>query len=202
MVKRFVATLLFLAGFLSLPAELQAQINVTVHEVGGSVVFNYSGSANITSLPPLGSGLALAVLEPATSSIFVGGVGPTNTNSYSLLSAPPNFGTGTSVPATTSSGDGVGVAGYLYLPQGYSSGVNISGTATYNGATIASLGMTPGTYTWTWNSGANADSLVLTITAPTPSPAPIPTLSEWAEIMMMFMMIATVGFYGWRTKQR
>ena len=36
---------------------------------------------------------------------------------------------------------------------------------------------------------------------PTP-PNPIPTLSEWAQIMMMFMMIATVGFYGWRMNQR
>ncbi len=38
--------------------------------------------------------------------------------------------------------------------------------------------------------------------APTPSPAPIPTLSEWAEIMMMFLMILAVGWYGRRLKQR
>ena len=35
-----------------------------------------------------------------------------------------------------------------------------------------------------------------------PSPAPIPTLSEWAKIMMMFLMILTVGWYGRRLKQR
>ncbi|NBS17472.1 MAG: IPTL-CTERM sorting domain-containing protein [Gammaproteobacteria bacterium] len=39
-------------------------------------------------------------------------------------------------------------------------------------------------------------------TTPTPSPAPIPTLSEWAKITMMLIMILAVGFYGWRTKQR
>jgi hypothetical protein len=51
------------------------------------------------------------------------------------------------------------------------------------------------------NSAASATTTPITPT-PTPSPAPIPTLSEWAKIMMMFLMIATVGFYGWRMKQR
>ena len=37
---------------------------------------------------------------------------------------------------------------------------------------------------------------------PTPTPAPIPTLSEWAKISMMFLMILTVGWYGRRMKQR
>ena len=39
-------------------------------------------------------------------------------------------------------------------------------------------------------------------TSPTPSPQPIPTLSEWGQIMMMFLMIVTVGWYGRRLKQR
>jgi len=34
----------------------------------------------------------------------------------------------------------------------------------------------------------------ITVTA-VPSPVPIPTLSEWAEIMMMFLMILTVGWH-------
>ena len=46
-----------------------------------------------------------------------------------------------------------------------------------------------------------ATSNVVTPTEP-PAPAPIPTLSEWAKIMMMFLMIATVGWYGRRLKQR
>ena len=37
---------------------------------------------------------------------------------------------------------------------------------------------------------------------PTPSPAPIPTLSEWAKITMMLIMILAVGWYGRRLKQR
>ena len=51
------------------------------------------------------------------------------------------------------------------------------------------------------NYQAQTSTFNITVTA-APSPAPIPTLSEWAQIMMMLMIIATVGFYGWRMNQR
>ena len=58
----------------------------------------------------------------------------------------------------------------------------------------------------TTGGGSSAANLLFTYIdptpSPTPSPAPIPTLSEWAEIMMMFLMILTVGWYGRRLKQR
>jgi IPTL-CTERM motif len=47
-----------------------------------------------------------------------------------------------------------------------------------------------------------ASNVTLTPASPPPPAQPIPTLSEWAQIMMMLMMIATAGFYGWRMKQR
>ncbi len=45
-------------------------------------------------------------------------------------------------------------------------------------------------------------SFNVAVAASNPDPRPIPTLSEWAQIMMMFLMIATVGFAGWRLKPR
>jgi hypothetical protein len=51
----------------------------------------------------------------------------------------------------------------LYVPSGYVSNTNISGTATYTNLTIAEAGLTPGTYTWSWGSGGNASTLVMTI---------------------------------------
>ena len=45
------------------------------------------------------------------------------------------------------------------------------------------------------------NTLTITIAA-APAPAPIPTLSEWAKISMMLLMILTVGWYGRRLKQR
>lgn len=44
-------------------------------------------------------------------------------------------------------------------------------------------------------------NLVVGPIPPTP-PNPIPTLGVWAQLLMMFMMIATAGLYGWRMKQR
>lgn len=51
------------------------------------------------------------------------------------------------------------------------------------------------------NYQAQTTTFNITVTA-APSPAPIPTLSEWAKISMMFLMILTVGWYGRRLKQR
>ena len=61
---------------------------------------------------------------------------------------------------------------------------------TYNGSNLSSSVSNPATLTG------------VPTTPPAPSPAPIPTLSEWAQIMMMFLMILTVGWYGRRLKQR
>ena len=52
------------------------------------------------------------------------------------------------------------VAVLLAVPQGYLTGA-ISGTSTFNNATFASLGITPGTYTWTWGTGMHADSFTI-----------------------------------------
>jgi hypothetical protein len=43
--------------------------------------------------------------------------------------------------------------------------------------------------------GSISDPIIPAI-AVNPSPAPIPTLSEWAQLMMMLLMLALVQFYG------
>ena len=41
------------------------------------------------------------------------------------------------------------------MPEDYTSGDPLTNSMTFNNATFASLGVTPGTYTWTWGTGAN-----------------------------------------------
>jgi VPDSG-CTERM motif len=57
---------------------------------------------------------------------------------------------------------------FLILPQGYLSGNALSDSSTYNNATFASLGVTPGTYEWMWGTGANQNFTLKVVTTPVP----------------------------------
>lgn len=53
------------------------------------------------------------------------------------------------VPSSSGSGDKVAIEAYvneLAVPEGYISGSALADSSTYNNATFASLGLTPGTY--------------------------------------------------------
>ena len=56
----------------------------------------------------------------------------------------------------------------LRVPAGYVSGTALSGSAIYSDASLATLGVTPGTYVWKWGTGANQN---FTLQIKTPVPA-------------------------------
>ena len=60
----------------------------------------------------------------------------------------------------------------LFLPQGYVSGATLSATATWDGQTLSTLGLNPGTYVYTWGSGPTADSLTVDVVSPQAVPEP------------------------------
>ena len=140
--------------------------NVTISQVGNDVVWSGSGSFNLTALTSAGPG---GTVGGYNSGQAIWAIGPnTSVDTYSgTITYPFIFGT-SSVGVTSNTGSTFGIlpggsGRLLYVPSGYVSNTNISGTSTYANKTIAEAGLTPGTYTWSWGSGANASSLVMII---------------------------------------
>jgi len=167
--------------------------NVTVSQVGPDVVWSGSGSFNLSALSLNSSGTlqsgfsalpAIWAIGPSASIQRYGGA--------SLTGYSTTFGNNLVVPTPISSGSTFGVVSggvssrQIVVPSGYVSNTVISGTATYGGTTIESMGLTPGTYTWSWGSGANSSSIVMVIESssvtPTPTststPTPTPTQTQ------------------------
>jgi VPDSG-CTERM motif len=124
--------------------------------MGSDVVANGSGAINLTGLTSAGLFGGPSGVQATSGFILTGASGLTD--GYSGFTGPTSFGSGGFFAANTSSGDSVGInglLGILFLPQGYVSGAALSDSMTFNNATFASLGVTPGTYVWTWGDGAD-----------------------------------------------
>lgn len=138
---------------------------LTLQQTAGNVVATGSGSFNLAALTlnENGSTGFAANLFPSFAQVILGVESP-DVDAYTGISGPGSIGSGGSIEfANSASGDFTGVDDdlYLFVPHGYTSGAQLSGTATWTSATLGSLGVTPGTYTYTWGSGATADSLTV-----------------------------------------
>lgn len=168
-----------------LSVSAHAVYTIQLVEVGGDVVATGSGSLNMSASVSLSPASQWAFTIPVASWITVGQTVGTAVDYYVMQNfvAPPNIGTGTVlVTATSGSGGNVGVnAGSVIVPLGYVSGTALpAATSTWAGASLASLGITPGTYTWSWGTGPTADSIVLN--ASVAPPQAVPTLGEYAML--------------------
>ena len=150
--------------------NVMGQVEITCLEVSSDVVCNVTGSANFTGLTAAGSNFSGAEVRTDIGRIVLGPTTSTNFFIRSGASGPTSFGTSSvTIPASTGSGDIVGVQGngsVLFFPTSYTGGSPLSGTATWNIATYASLGMTPGVYDWTWGAGGPAQRLSVIIPEP------------------------------------
>lgn len=189
-----------------------ATLTFRLSEEGGNVVARMTGSVNTAALSapgasPTCAGIgAVGAIQPNTSTVCVAGSGgaPQRTG----LVGPVSIGPGGVTAATSGSGQVAyvqGATGSVFLPAGYVSGSPIAGTSTFAGATFASLGVTPGTYTYTFGAGPTADA-VLIVTGPAPAAAApadvaqVPTLGEYALMALAaLLMLSAMRSLRWRT---
>jgi VPDSG-CTERM motif len=138
--------------------QLAQAYSVTLEQVGSDVVATGSGPLDLTGLTLVVTYASLpAQIFPVLGQIVTGSGGATDGYQGSI-NGPTSFGGVFFTFASSGSGDSVGIfrdTSTLLVPSGYVSGNALSDSATYNNATFASLGVTPGTYVWTWGAGAN-----------------------------------------------
>jgi hypothetical protein len=152
-----------------------ASVIINFAQVGNNVTAIGSGTVNTASLNFFTNIGAQDALD-ASSGEYLGGTAGGSTDVYEGISGPGNFGPGNGQgnSPTTSSGDYIGLTAFndrLFVPGGYVSGSPLSNISTWQNATFASLGLTPGSYIYTWGSGPSADSLTVNVVVPEPSAA-------------------------------
>ena len=139
-----------------------AAVAVTAFQTCEGVEFAGSGTLKteggvLTILPfgGVGSTSGAEFLVGAPTAVPVAGF------VFDDLSGPSSFGLSSfPVLATSGSGDTFGItspsifAGRVLVPGEYLSEAPLSGTSTYAGQTILSLGLIPGEYRWSWGSGS------------------------------------------------
>lgn len=181
---RLAATVL-----LVLSCQAQAAYVVNIYQDGPNVAASGNGTINLAGLVFLGPGPVGTSLVSADIALLniknVAG----NVDGYSGITGPVTFGPGFVVGATQSFGSTIGISGVngvFTVPTGYVSGTPVEASAIWQGATLASLGLTPGDYTWTWAS----DTFTVRIGVPPApvTPTAIPTLGDWGVIVLTFAL--------------
>jgi hypothetical protein len=145
-----------LAGLLSVRTA-QAGYTVTLQQVGPNVVATGSGAINLTGLSFISDGVDDPGIDAGLGVIATGPFA-TRADTYQGFTGPTSFGSGSPFSPSTASGDFVemsGVGQQLFVPHHYVSDTPLSDSMTFNNATLATLGVTPGTYVWIWGTGAN-----------------------------------------------
>ncbi|MGJ8658048.1 MAG: PEP-CTERM sorting domain-containing protein [Akkermansiaceae bacterium] len=177
----FAATLI---TFRSLAGGANAAILITVQEVGSDVVVSYSGSLDLSSTLVKDddrSGSASALWSDGSGGYLHSYNRAENTDDYNLNSvsytaptaAPQIFGGG--IYGGVVAGDSLQIdfsptSGQIWVPDGYISNTQLSGSNTFQDTSFADLSPVLGTYEWSWSNGGNSDGLTLIVgSVPEPS---------------------------------
>ncbi len=151
-VNLLTCAALLWAQFTFLPNSAHADITALPVQSGADVVITYSGSVDLTGLTSLGGESIGASINPTDVKFFSADGISGDLYSFGHVPGTP-FGTGGDSTPNSVSGQNFGVnfaTNLVYVPTGYISGTPLSGSMTFTGATLASLGIYgSGTYTST-----------------------------------------------------
>jgi hypothetical protein len=179
------------AMLVSCVPHAQAAYTLTIQPSQAGVTATGTGSINFDALSAFGDQLDPSLIDASEGAVIVGPVTPTDDTYYAGIAGPDiAFGSGDEFFADTGGGEIVGLGtfeeisgGVVAVPMGYVSGAPLgTSTATWAGATIPSLGLTPGSYVWTWGSGASADAFTLDIISGRIIAVPEP--ATWAMMLL------------------
>ena len=199
---------------LAVPASSRAAVVLTLQQVGSDVVLSMDAGGSInTNLLDLGSnavpatplsGVIASIPLSSTASFVAVVLG--SGSSYdvfpflpSAISGPTYFGTTINPAISASSNTGpyfgivfqTGGGGGIVLPAGYSSGAPLgAASSTFAGRSLASLGITPGTYVWTIGTGPNTDTVTMNV------------VPESASLLVPATAVATLGLVQVRRRSR
>lgn len=180
MLRTKLCALAAVATSLVAATAAHADVVVDITQGGSNVLLTSSGTFDlstatlVTTVPSFQQ-----ALDPLHAFIVFGTQGPLSVYS---LTGPSSIGTGAGVNVTNDLGTAVGVDGFdgiFGISSSYVSNSSFSGSGSINNATLASLGLTTGTYTYLV--GQN----VVTVNVGVPEPA------TWA---MMLLGFAGIGF--------
>ena len=185
----------------------QAAYTVTIQSSMAGVTATGAGSIDYDALPIfLEDQLGSSLVSASGGAIIVGPTTDTDDTFYSGITGPVDFGPGDEFLADRGDGALVGLGtfnqtsgGVVAVPLGYVSGASLgTSTATWTGATITSLGLTPGDYVWTWGSGSTADSFTIDIVS---GGGGIPAAPEPGAWTMMLLGLAGLAIVRARQAQ-
>ena len=151
---------------------VHAAINITISEVAGDVLVEYSGSINTAGLTRDGSAVIVPTINPGEGAfVSDGGWAFATGDHYQGVTGPVSFGSLVNSTRTSTTGSPLVLdagGGTLTVSEGYASNSSIIGSSVYAFTSLASMGINQGTYVWNWGSGETADSLTITA-VPEPS---------------------------------
>jgi hypothetical protein len=157
-----------------------AAVVININQSGDNVVATITGSINSLAGATLSQANGFVVsynyVRGSDGTFATTPTGGTSSyNKYNVSTVPSAFGTGSAVLASSSTANvdfsiRTSPSPELFIASSYALGTAMTGTLTWNNKTIASMGLTEGTYVWGWT----GDSVTINISTeaiPEPSSA-------------------------------